>query len=95
MISYKETKVAVDFKKELLASIQENVKLDLFVHAMLDKALEPALKALVEDTSTPFDDVLFQAVYPALEAELKKQVSLLWGKLFTLGAEKEELGELV
>jgi hypothetical protein len=85
-----------DIKKtaiKLLAdSVEIKVDLKKLAHGLIDDALEPALRQVVADTKNPFDDMLLVAVYPSLEAHLKK---LIDKKVEELEAElKKKIDEL-
>lgn len=41
---------------------------------LLDRAVEPALQAMVDDTANPFDNMLKSAVGDTLKKEIKKRV---------------------
>ena len=61
--------------KLVLKSIDEKA----LVAGALETLLEPALKNFVEDTSNPYDNMLFEMAYPKLKAfmleELEKAVA--------------------
>lgn len=61
--------------KKILQIVTDNISIDGLVIDILDEVLEPALKAVVENTSNPFDDMLFNSVYPLLESYLKELVT--------------------
>lgn len=68
-------------KKALLESVAKNVNAPGLVTDLLKQILEPALAKIVADTSNPFDDMLKNAIYPTLEAELIKLADEQWKKL--------------
>ena len=57
-------------KKILIASID----LKGLANGLVDEVLEEALKKIVADSSNTVDDMLMAAIYPVLEAELKKVI---------------------
>lgn len=82
--------MAVDFKAELLNSVYKNVNVPGLAGDILDKVLEPVLKDAVAKSNTKIDDIAFAALYPILEAELKKVIKSEWDKLVSgEGAEVE------
>lgn len=68
----------------LLQILQKNVNVPGVFNDLIDEIAEPALKAAIEKSGTKLDDIVYNALYPLLETELKEQVALLWAKL--LGA---------
>jgi len=54
----------------LIASID----LKGLANGLVDEVLEEALKKIVADSSNTVDDMLMAAIYPVLEAELKKVI---------------------
>jgi len=50
---------------------------------IIDEVLEPALDKVVEDSANPYDNMMKAAVYPVLEAELKKVIADKWAELAT------------
>lgn len=68
-------------KKEVVAMLFKRIDVrGLIVEDLLDAVLEPALDKLVKDTSTPFDDMAKQAVYPVLKQELVKALDAILAK---------------
>ena len=68
-------------KKEVVAMLFKRIDVrGLIVEDLLDAVLEPALDKLVKDTSTPFDDMAKQAVYPVLKQELIKALDAILAK---------------
>lgn len=61
-------------KKKLVEILFKNFNYKGLIFDVLDEALEPALKKVVEDSSNPFDDMLMASVYPILEKELKEYI---------------------
>lgn len=67
-------------KLKELAKLHINLK--GFTDGIIDEILEKALEKVVADSSNPFDDVMFQAVYPVLEGKLKEEIHQLIDKLY-------------
>jgi len=63
---------------KLLKAVHGNLNVPGLVSEVNSQVLGPALKKIVEDTSNPFDDVLFNAVYPLLTKTLNEEVQKLW-----------------
>lgn len=49
--------------------------------AAIDEVLEVELQKLVDDTSTPFDNIAKDALYPVLEKLLKEKIKEGLGKI--------------
>ena len=64
-----------DLSDKLKASVKARFDFKGFSDDIIDEILEPALKKVVADSGNPFDDMLMAAIYPVLEAELKKLIS--------------------
>lgn len=62
----------MDFKEVLKKAAKDHLDLKAFIDALIDDGLEKALDKLVKGSSTPYDDMFKSALYPLLEAELKK-----------------------
>lgn len=73
----------VDIKKILLDSID----VEKLAFAVIDEALEPALKEAVLKSENKIDDSVVALLYPIIEAEVKKIIS---AKIAELKAEKAE-----
>lgn len=84
----------MDVKSELIDAVYKNINAPGLVNQTLDKILEPSLQALAADSGNPFDDILMAAVYPLLEAELKRQAKKYWDLLLN-PPESPNGGELV
>jgi len=67
--------------EKVKASVLKNLNVPGLMGDVLDEVLEPALKALVADTANKLDDILLAAIYPQLEAELKKLSKEYWEKV--------------
>ncbi len=63
-----------EIKKVQLQILKNNINIGGLLADELDLFLAPALKKVVEDTENVFDDLLLAAIYPTLEAELKKLI---------------------
>lgn len=74
--------------KDLIKKILlDNIKLDGLAFAIIDEALEPALKKVVAESENKLDDMLMASIYPVLEEKLKEVIS---EKLAELMAPKAE-----
>lgn len=67
----------VNIKKILV----ESIDLKKLSFALVDEALEPALKEVVANSENKIDDALVEIIYPVLEAELKKKLEEAIAKL--------------
>ena len=63
--------------KLILKSIDEKK----IVAEILEKALEPALKKFIADTSNPYDDMLFTMGYPKLKEFMLEELEKMVAKL--------------
>jgi len=61
----------VDVKKIIL----ESIDVEKLAFAIIDEALEPALKEAVLKSENKIDDSVMALLYPVIEAELKKIIS--------------------
>lgn len=61
----------VDIKKIVL----ESIDVEKLAFAIIDEALEPALKEAVLKSENKIDDSVMALLYPVIEAELKKVIS--------------------
>lgn len=61
----------VDVKKIIL----ESIDVEKLAFAIIDEALEPALKEAVLKSENKIDDSVMALLYPVIEAELKKVIS--------------------
>ena len=61
----------VDVKKIIL----ESIDLEKLSFAIIDEALEPALKEAVLKSENKIDDSVMALLYPVIEVELKKIIS--------------------
>ena len=77
----------MDVGQLLLDSVKKNVNVPGLANDLLDNILEPALKNIVAQSKSPLDDVLMAALYPVLEAELKRLAAEYWGKLLSPGGD--------
>ena len=68
-------------KQKLVDAVKNNINVPGLVAEVIDGAVNDALQKLVDDTSTPFDNMAKDALYTVLTAEIKKQVEALWAKL--------------
>lgn len=86
--------MSVEILKQI---IKERLDVPGFVNDVVDRIAEPALRDAVAKSENKIDDVLVGALYPLVEAELKKQFLGVWDGL--LGAapavDSEKLGEPV
>lgn len=61
-----------ELKKQILESKVEELPI-----VAIELLVEPALKKVVEDSSNPVDDAIFEMVYPPLKLELHKAIAKL------------------
>lgn len=61
----------VDIKKIVL----ESIDLEKLAFAIIDEALEPAIKEAVLKSENKIDDSVVALLYPIIEAEVKKSIS--------------------
>lgn len=61
----------VDIKKIVL----ESIDLEKLAFAIIDEALEPAIKEAVLKSENKIDDSVVALLYPIIEAEVKKIIS--------------------
>lgn len=61
-------------KEELLKILINNINLKGIATDLIDNVIEEALKKVVADTATTFDDMAMAALYPVLEVEIKKLI---------------------
>jgi len=89
----------MDIKDKLLDNLHKHMDVPGFLGAVMDDILEPALEKIVNDTSNPFDNILKDAVYPPLEAEIKKRLKEIWDDIkpdpMPASDEDNKEGELV
>ena len=60
--------------------VKKNVNVPGLAADLLDQALEPALQKLVDDSATPLDNMLKEALYPKLKEVLQAEIQKLWDK---------------
>jgi len=70
-----------DISEQIKALLYANVDGPGLLNDLLDTILEPALDKIVKDSANQIDDVVKAALYPLLEAELKKLAKDGWDKL--------------
>lgn len=66
---------------ELLALVIKNLNVPGLISDALKGPLEAALQKLVDDSSTPFDNMAKAALYPMIVAEVEKLAQEQWAKL--------------
>lgn len=74
----------MDHKQIVKELLIDSVKLNGFVKGVMDRILEPALQNIVDNTENKYDDMAKAALYPLLDAELKKLIDehLDFAKIF-------------
>lgn len=73
-------------KNELLAIVAKNINVPGLVADALVGPLDRALQKLVDDSSTPFDNMAKAALYPMIVAEVEKLVAEQWAKIVPVQA---------
>lgn len=58
-----------------------------FLGGLMDHVLKAELQKIVDDTSNPFDNILFAAVYPTLADGVKQAIKTYWDALMAANAE--------
>lgn len=80
----------------ILVAVHANMNVPGLVGVIVDGVLKDQLQKIVDDTSTPFDNVLMDALYPTLSAAVKVEVQKLWDGLIPVAPPVEaKPGELV
>lgn len=69
-------------KKTQFEILKKNLNVGGLIADEIDMVLEPALQKVVENTTTPFDDVAKAALYPVLREELGKLLEKYVNNIF-------------
>ena len=70
-------------KDDLLNLVIEHINVPGLLNGVIDEILEPALLDAVAQSENKIDDLIVAALYPVLEAEVKKQIQKIWDGIAT------------
>jgi len=70
-------------KDDLLNLVIEHIDVPGLLNGVIDEILEPALLDAVAQSENKIDDLIVAALYPVLEAEVKKQIQKIWDGIAT------------
>ena len=84
-----------DVKSKMLKILASSINLKGLANALVDEVIEEALKKVVADSATAFDDMAMAALWPVLEKEVKDLINekLDLEKILGLKDEGMESGE--
>lgn len=80
---------------DLLLAAHGHLNVPGFLGEVLDKVVKDALQKIVDDTDTPFDNVIMDALYPLLSSTAKAEIQKLWDGLVPAPAAEAKPGELI